>query len=425
MAEPDDLSHIVQREVEIQIAKARIASANDLHVLQLEISELKKRVVTLEEQLPYTERAQPADRQNSALSEHSRFGSGPQAEMTVLIPSGRLRKTATSLEEGWVREPPETIFSYCVWRLALAESPATDPALYKLLVMLAIQVVLVFGFMNCLHLQYESFAFGDTRGIDIGGKSQSELSVSVCWYAPMVVHNQPIIDIVCSLLVIILVASRLMVQDLQTLTTAYPEPIHEVSWIKGLVRYTWWVQACWLPVMLGNSAALLLATSSNVEDVLFNALALTFLLDIDDMMYESFVTSTMKREYIQAAARIPIDVADAENNANTLFAIGCTQCCAAYVYFNVSLRAGIFETGLLDLLERGLAMFILFYGIRFAVFHRVGGGPKCLSSLSYPYLSYAVYGFLGFLHYLVLNTLFQPKFLGRWIYGPNSLLTCF
>merc|ERR1711879_459048 len=89
--------------------------------------------------------------------------------------------------------------------------------------------------------------------------------------------------------------------DKETLGCIYPTA-DSPKVVVYVANLAWFMQCVMLPMSLVSSIPTILATSGDSIDVVMNALAITFIIEIDNMLYNALLTGTQRSEYQSAAA---------------------------------------------------------------------------------------------------------------------------
>jgi len=94
----------------------------------------------------------------------------------------------------------------------------------------------------------------------------------------------------------------------------------------------WFVHTCLVPVFVYDGLIILMVSSADATEVVLNGLAITFILEIDDLMYDSLL-SAKERETYQAIAKtrtstVPRSVLQDPTRLDLYasHAIGCYRC---------------------------------------------------------------------------------------------------
>merc|ERR1712019_237588 len=84
--------------------------------------------------------------------------------------------------------------------------------------------------------------------------------------------------------------------NMEALTTRYPDRSAPLKALL-LANVAWFVQCIMIPMALMWCLALLMATSSDTSEVIMNGLAITSIIDIDNMMYEGVLSAKQRIDY--------------------------------------------------------------------------------------------------------------------------------
>eukprot|EP00971_Amphidinium_carterae_P162667 3225184-Amphidinium_carterae.1 len=76
-----------------------------------------------------------------------------------------------------------------------------------------------------------------------------------------------------------------------------------------VVLYSWFVQSIFLPGVFAASVAMLLADSRDALEIVMNTLAVTFLLEVDDMMYVAVLNEEQKAAYQSCGSLVKANLA--------------------------------------------------------------------------------------------------------------------
>jgi len=196
---------------------------------------------------------------------------------------------------------PTTMFSWCMWSLAY-EEPSKHPSTLRLLaLMLLLQHLLMLGFT-------EAAVFQNVRNHYLGAHMHSE---TTCIYSdadsyfdlaaylgdnPKIFNGQPVPILAIGTAAITLITYSISLQDISVLETLYPGNRTSLL-VRIVVSYSWFVQAIFLPGVFSASVALLLSDSRDALEIVMNTLAVTFLLEVDDMMYVAVLNDEQKARY--------------------------------------------------------------------------------------------------------------------------------
>eukprot|EP00971_Amphidinium_carterae_P245314 4871613-Amphidinium_carterae.1 len=93
-----------------------------------------------------------------------------------------------------------------------------------------------------------------------------------------------------------LITYSISVQDISVLETVYPgRSCGRLT--RALAAYAWFCQAMFLPSIFAACVAVLIANSHDALSIVMNTLAVTFLLEVDDMLYDAVLTEEEKYVY--------------------------------------------------------------------------------------------------------------------------------
>jgi hypothetical protein len=123
-------------------------------------------------------------------------------------------------------------------------------------------------------------------------------AVSDCVFSTRSIHGSTFMDVASSMLAMLLVALSIKGEDMQSLSALYPCRERGV-FMWSCVMFIWFIQCVYLPAVVGVSAATMLADSEDASDIVINALAVTFILEIDDMMYENLLSDQDRSVYLR------------------------------------------------------------------------------------------------------------------------------
>mmetsp|Transcript_45572 Transcript_45572/g.83444 ORF Transcript_45572/g.83444 Transcript_45572/m.83444 type:complete len:448 (-) Transcript_45572:193-1536(-) len=210
-------------------------------------------------------------------------------------------------------ELPATMFSWCMWSLANEDESKHGHTLRMLALMLLLQHLLMLGFT-------EAAVFQNVRSHWLGANQHSE---TTCIYSaadsyfdmakylgenPKIYNGQPMPILAIGTAAITLITYSISLQDISVLETLYPGP-NKSFLVRMMVFYSWFVQAIFLPGVFSASVAMLLADSRDALEIVMNTLAVTFLLEIDDMMYVAVLNEEQKASYQSCGSLVRANLA--------------------------------------------------------------------------------------------------------------------
>ena len=197
------------------------------------------------------------------------------------------------------RDVAENMFSYAM-RVVPAHNVELAHrliALFILLLSVTWQVVFAFGFLDASMLLYAVSDFDGFKDV---------VDLSVFYPDTVLIHGAtavPKVTLLCSLAAILLMCFYMRDDNIGTLLA--PNPIDLLVWNEGLhqgrdymlwlvlvavpLQLLWGTRAVVLPVLAGAGSAYIYANCIDAKDVVFDAVAIAYVFDLDRLAYNWLV----------------------------------------------------------------------------------------------------------------------------------------
>jgi len=123
-----------------------------------------------------------------------------------------------------------------------------------------------------------------------------EEQLTDCVFEANSVGGLPSIFVAVSAVATLLVALVLKQEDTDLLSVSYPQGKQSFG-LKCIMDFVWFLQAIYMPGCFAIEAAAMFANSSDSLEVVMNTLAVTFIMDVDNMLYGSILSYADRRLY--------------------------------------------------------------------------------------------------------------------------------
>jgi len=357
----------------------------------------------------------PAVKQGAGLQPHEL-----SRELIEASSTGNDRGPQEMLEDS--DDPmPESMFSYCMFRLSCpSPNQWCSSTCWLLILLLAVQQVLIVAFCDTMLIDNIK-----QRWVPESPESAHTClfdhmdSYSLIWpFKTKLLNGQPWPVLAACIAAYVVIAWQMVCQDREVLETVYPCRKSSVG-IQCLMTYAWFIQACFLPGVFLVSISFFIADSADALEIIMNTLAVTFLLDVDNMMYSCCLSSTQKSGYqnceyalkkrrMQQTPRTQVFLL----SFNAMFMVVSG---IAHIYQAAHLHGGNYQGYLQDKLRWAIA-----YGCRGAAHYLAardsteiiqGGVGRCMSAAGIACAAFIGFAGLGCIYYLyVLHAVLGESF---------------
>lgn len=286
---PDDALHNhVQKMVSAAIDELRPHLVIDLQtMLAPALAELQRDLVSLREEVACLkgvsanlQRQHLTPAESSVLADYACWKTGnmtDSAEETTELSELEEQQELIELDL------PESLFSFCMASLAAKPDSWMWPSLL-LVLQFTIQIVLGWSF----------FVAQGVRNVE--SHFSTEHSDIACFY-PDLIFGIPFQDLVASLLSLLLISFCVRADDCEALSTVYPDDSAPLL-ARGVANLAWFLQSWIVPLTVCQSASSLMVGSEDTTEVVMNALAITFILEVDDMLYATVLSRQECEDYM-------------------------------------------------------------------------------------------------------------------------------
>jgi len=184
-----------------------------------------------------------------------------------------------------------------------------------------------------------------------------------------------------------------------------------------LLFLAWVLQAVYLTGFFVNAVPTLLSLSNDSLDLVFNILATTFILEVDNLLYENVLEKTQRREYELAKRPHLLTEQECGYWSSKLFKFHVVWMAAAFLWFRLVLNGYTGNDYSEHLFHGTRPSFATVYGIRafvlvYAFRHRGEWSTFRVCEVLVIALSLSI--FCIFYYFLIGNNLFGP------FVSPNS-----
>eukprot|EP00403_Amphidinium_massartii_P024987 CAMPEP_0178392410 /NCGR_PEP_ID=MMETSP0689_2-20121128/11665_1 /TAXON_ID=160604 /ORGANISM="Amphidinium massartii, Strain CS-259" /LENGTH=437 /DNA_ID=CAMNT_0020012985 /DNA_START=59 /DNA_END=1369 /DNA_ORIENTATION=+ len=199
---------------------------------------------------------------------------------------------------------PTSLFSWCMWAIANTEGYERRAAIRWLIFMLVLQHIMMLGFTEAVifanvqerwHPPQQGVTEDATACIYSRPDTYYDFSNGF-GFGNKMISDQPGPILAVGISAMVLITYSISVQDLSVLQTVYPGG-RIGPWTSALVIYSWFCQAVFLPSIFAACVSMLLADSHDALTMVMNTLAVTFLLEVDDMLYDAVLDEEEKQNY--------------------------------------------------------------------------------------------------------------------------------
>lgn len=246
---------------------------------------------------------------------------------------------------------PESLFSYCIFQISFAPDSTRWKVFIELIILVSAELILAAAFAQNNISQVIMLGWKKPGGrvqsscVFQGGQVSTVLTPEAgLWPYPKTLAGQPWVGIVVGLICLSLIAMSFRSDAKQLLRTAV---FHEVSdryhhiFTSWLVFIATGIHAVMLPVCVAMGTALTLSSSWDVKELLLNAFAVTFLLEIDDNLYEHVVSPEEKGTYAKMYDALKGHMGPTERDdwtPNYCYALDLSVMVLYFVYVRMGLR---------------------------------------------------------------------------------------
>merc|ERR1719265_1399899 len=299
----DDNDGTSTSEASLSLALRQEISTRVAEVVGAELSSLRERLSELESRhfpastspvAPTIQRHVSTESVHSVFSETGKvFGYSPMFPGST-VDTGILATANHDVSQQALppcedeEDAPESMFNYCMERLATSRQPWRNPALGYLILLSVVQWVLIFALS--LSNTASSIAYHflplDERQID----------PIDCRFASFGFAGTPAIHWCACFVSIFIIHLTIRSDYTQTLRAIFPRRDKRFG-LWCLTHASWFWKGVFIPGLLSMESAQLFAQSHDPIQVVMNTLAVSFIMDVDDMMYCSLLNPQQKLRY--------------------------------------------------------------------------------------------------------------------------------
>lgn len=189
---------------------------------------------------------------------------------------------------------PESMYNYCMHRLVVSSDPLRDPAFWWLAGLLAIQGSLMVTLSS----------YNDIAVSEFGASPPADRihSIGNCLFKNAAVFGVPLMHYMIGFVSIVIVASVIKVDS--ECSFAAPLPLQDTFLRYPLKLARWW-ETVYMPGCFALEAASMFAGSPDALTIVTNTLQVTFIMEIDNVLYRNFLTNSAKSAYQLQAKDMP------------------------------------------------------------------------------------------------------------------------
>lgn len=187
---------------------------------------------------------------------------------------------------------PESLFNYSVERLAISDRPWRDPAVGFLVLLTLSQNLLMNGFSQ---MNFKAMVAQHWGPFD-----QRPETLMDCLYAEVTFMGEPVLFLLVVLVALVIIALIIKSETDGSLLVMYPDR-NSKRGIWCFVNFVWFQQMVFVPAIFSVEAAALFSSSADTSALIMNTLAVTFILEIDNILYCSVLEDSQKKAYQELA----------------------------------------------------------------------------------------------------------------------------
>mmetsp|Transcript_52424 Transcript_52424/g.86942 ORF Transcript_52424/g.86942 Transcript_52424/m.86942 type:complete len:462 (+) Transcript_52424:53-1438(+) len=222
-------------------------------------------------------------------------------------------------------EPPNSLYNYCMHCLASSPTPLSEKALLYWVILFLVQFITMGAFVVINDLNNN--AMGMLQPAD------REHVVGRCMLLRQSIAGVPVLQYGMGYVALFLVASAIKADDLQSLMAVLPNRDNGiVLWC--ISRFAWFWQTVYVPGCFALEVATMFAGSNDASAVVMNAVAANFIMEMDNMLYNTMLSEREKAIYQEAAGM----------QAREELSLSWTHVCARAMFImNMSLMTLVFS----------------------------------------------------------------------------------
>eukprot|EP00450_Noctiluca_scintillans_P018659 CAMPEP_0194520324 /NCGR_PEP_ID=MMETSP0253-20130528/54253_1 /TAXON_ID=2966 /ORGANISM="Noctiluca scintillans" /LENGTH=385 /DNA_ID=CAMNT_0039364541 /DNA_START=66 /DNA_END=1223 /DNA_ORIENTATION=- len=234
---------------------------------------------------------------------------------------------------------PRTMYGYCAAMLVSPDPVVANKAAMHLVILMFVQQVLIIAFGSQVYLS----------AIVSHSRPNEEQALTACFHRNptdhhdlfiidnKLIHGEPVGILAAGLAGVFLVAANVKSED-RELMEASCSFYTGVLWKSCLLFLVWVLQAVYLTGFFVNAVPTLLSLSNDSLDLVFNMLATTFILEVDNLLYENVLEKAERREY--ELAKLPHLLTEQECGywSSLLFKFHVVWMAAVFLWFRLVLN---------------------------------------------------------------------------------------
>jgi hypothetical protein len=121
-----------------------------------------------------------------------------------------------------------------------------------------------------------------------------EQAISNCMFASTAIAGTPLLQYLIGYVAIVLVGSVLRSDDENNFLATFSE---KKTVVTHIINFAWFWQTVYIPGCFALEAATMFSSSSDGMTVVLNTLAVTFIMEIDNMLYANMLSEDAKEAY--------------------------------------------------------------------------------------------------------------------------------
>lgn len=335
----ESISHIIRFEVQAHVRE---------HIA-VELDSLRQRVVELENQAGgfllkteldatvVSEREAPPNARPYAVAklvsreDTSEEGGGARSFQRMLLPE---RESTFSDDEDCLaqpddsheHDPPTSLYNYCMHCFASSSAPLSERALLYWVILFVVQFITMGAFVVINDLN------NDAVGMIL--PSDRDIAPGRCMLQGQSLAGVPIIQYGMGYVSLFLVAQAIKADDLESLMAVLPNRDSGIL-IWCISRFAWFWQTVYVPGCFAIEVATMFAGATDASTVVMNTLAATFIMEIDNMLYNNMLSERQKAIYQ--------DIAGSQMREELAFVSWTHPCARAMFVLNMSLMILVYS----------------------------------------------------------------------------------
>lgn len=302
------------------------------------------------------------------------------------------------------------MYAYCVAMIVSSDPVIARRAVMRLALLMVVQQVLIVAFGSQVY-------FSSIVSHEHPNKEQALVA---CYYRnptdhhdlfifdDKVIHGEPIGILAAGLVGVFLVAANVKVED-RELFEASCSVFTGIWWKTSLLILAWAMQAIYLAGFFVNAVPVLLALGNDSMDLIFSTLATTFIIEVDDFLYDNFLEKEERRDYELAKRKLHFTQQECRFWSSCFFKINVVWMAVLFLFYRLVLNSLVgAEYSELFILagHLGIAMFAIRCVVWFSALRH---GSWSWFSVCEMLLYVPCFSVLCYLHFVyVANNLFGP-----------------